>query len=84
MKDLLKLETFEELLQGLRELGWRPGLYSRGKLWRAHTQVGSNCWHDGRTPVTAMKGAIRTHLLYEKNFGPLPKDHQEPVLRIFA
>lgn len=56
-----------DLLVDLAAMGYTPGIYRRGRLWRAHTNVAGNCWHDGRTPLTALRGAIRVQIRQEQN-----------------
>ena len=66
----------EKLLFKLKRVGYRPGLYLRGQYWRAHLTCGDNYWHDGKTPITAFKGAIESHIRYyriHKELPPNPK-----------
>lgn len=51
---------FEDLLFYLPRMGCTPALYYRGRgLWRAHINASGNSWHDGRTPLSAFKGAVK-------------------------
>lgn len=50
----------EELLISLTKEGCFPSIYRRGKqLWRAHVNTSGNFWADGRTPLSAMRKAVR-------------------------
>lgn len=55
-----------DLLVDLAAMGYTPGIYRRGRLWRVHIDVGGNFWHDGRTPLSAFRGAIKAQLRHEQ------------------
>ena len=68
-RSLVDADSVQPALDALVRMGYRPGIYSRGNLWRAHTNVGKNCWHDGRTIRTAIRGAIESEILFIRNYG---------------
>ncbi len=51
--------TLSNLLIGLTNDGCYPSIYYRGKLWRAHVNAAGTYWHDGTTPLRALRGAVR-------------------------
>lgn len=55
---------FGYILVALSHAGFSPGIYKRGKYWRMHIDCGSNCWHDGRTLMSAFRGAIKSELRF--------------------
>ena len=60
------------LLAKLKRVGYRPGLYLRGRYWRAHLNCADSFWHDGKTPITAFKGAIESHIRHYRTHKELP------------
>jgi hypothetical protein len=55
-----------QVLTRLAELGYQPGIYKRGNLWRAHVSVTGNTWHDSPTAWGALVGAIRAQIKLER------------------
>jgi hypothetical protein len=51
--------TLNKLITGLTAEGCFPGIYRRGKLYRAHVNISGNYWADEPTPFKAMKEAIK-------------------------
>lgn len=53
-------ETLESLLLDLKAEGCYPSVYRRGpKLWRAHVNMAGGFWDDGRTPLSALRKAVK-------------------------
>ena len=57
-----------ELLLDLADMGFQPGVYRKGRYWRAHINVGSNTYHDGMSPILAFKGVIKRQLQFMKRY----------------
>ena len=55
------------ILLALSDAGFLPGIYKRGKYWRMHIDCATNCWHDGKTPMSAFRGVLKQELKLEKN-----------------
>ena len=51
--------TLSILLQKLANEGCFPSIYRRGDIWRAHVNAAGNCWHEGTTPLRALRGAVK-------------------------
>lgn len=51
--------TLIQQLSYLVKKGCYPGLYRRGKLWRAHVNCSGNFWADDKTPTKAFHWAIK-------------------------
>lgn len=60
-------DEFGYILLALSDAGFSPGIYKKGKLWRMHIDCATNCWHDGKTPVSAFRGVLKQELKIEKN-----------------
>lgn len=62
-------ETLESLLLDLKAEGCYPSIYRRGpKIWRAHVNQCGNYWDDGRTPLAALRKAVKA---WRKNGKPM-------------
>lgn len=57
-----------DLLTDLADFGFHPGIYYTGEYWRVHINVGTNVWHDGRSPISAFKGAIKRQLTFMRKY----------------
>lgn len=63
------VDTFVgDLLTDLADLGFRPGIYYTGTYWRVHLNVGTSVWHDGKSPISAFKGAMKRQLTYMRRY----------------
>lgn len=52
--------SLNPMLTKLAKIGCTPAIYYRGRgLWRAHVNASGNFWHNGRSPMSALIGAIR-------------------------
>jgi hypothetical protein len=71
IKDSLSDEAnLQSALDALVSLGYNPGIYRRGNLWRANVNVGIGRYHDGRTVRTALRGVIQSELVYRRTYEP--------------
>lgn len=69
MFDTERSVELARVLADLTDQGCSPGIYRRGSYWRAHVNCAGNFWSDGRTPLQALRFAIR---LWE--YAGKPKD----------
>ena len=53
-----RFATFEQALKGLVDLGFEPGIYRRGDVWRAHANVAGSNWAEGENPYDVLMAAV--------------------------
>lgn len=51
--------TLAKLFKCLERAGCYPGIYRRGKLYRAHVNISGNYWSDKNTPFKALTSAVK-------------------------
>jgi hypothetical protein len=50
---------FDTATDALREQGCHPSVYERGIMFRFHVNRFGNFWHDAKTPLEALRGAVK-------------------------